>query len=296
MKQRCNGRAGLHDVYLIQERAAMTTRQVQAGSIPVGGGMPLVLIAGPCVIESERETLACAAKIKEIASRAGVPFIFKASYDKANRTSLKSYRGPGLKAGLAILRDVRTQLNIPILSDVHRFEEIDPAAEVLDVLQIPAFLCRQTDFIIAVARTGKAVNIKKGQFLSPHDILPLLEKASSTGNHNIFITERGSSFGYNNLVVDMRGLVVMRDSGYPVVFDATHSVQLPGGQGTASGGDRRFVAPLASAAAAVGIDALFLEVHENPDAALCDGPNSLALSDLPELLEAVVNIDAARKR
>jgi len=274
----------------------MTTRQVQAGSIPVGGGMPLVLIAGPCVIESERETLACAAKIKEIASRAGVPFIFKASYDKANRTSLKSYRGPGLKAGLAILRDVRTQLNIPILSDVHRFEEIDPAAEVLDVLQIPAFLCRQTDFIIAVARTGKAVNIKKGQFLSPHDILPLLEKASSTGNHNIFITERGSSFGYNNLVVDMRGLVVMRDSGYPVVFDATHSVQLPGGQGTASGGDRRFVAPLASAAAAVGIDALFLEVHENPDAALCDGPNSLALSDLPELLEAVVNIDAARKR
>jgi 2-dehydro-3-deoxyphosphooctonate aldolase (KDO 8-P synthase) len=274
----------------------MKMRQVQAGSIPVGGGMPLVLIAGPCVIEGERETLACAATIKEIASRAGVPFIFKASYDKANRTSLKSYRGPGLKSGLAILRSVRTQLNIPVLSDVHRFEEIDPAAEVLDVLQIPAFLCRQTDFITAVARTGKAVNIKKGQFLAPHDILPILDKASSTGNHNIFITERGASFGYNNLVVDMRGLVIMRDSGYPVVFDATHSVQLPGGQGTASGGDRRFVAPLARAAAAAGIDALFLEVHENPDSALCDGPNSLALGDLPELLETVVKIDAAGKR
>jgi 2-dehydro-3-deoxyphosphooctonate aldolase (KDO 8-P synthase) len=274
----------------------MTTRQVNAGSTPVGGGMPLVLIAGPCVIESERETLACAVKIKEIAARAGVPFIFKASYDKANRTSLRSYRGPGLTAGLAILRTIRAELTIPVLSDVHRFEEIERAAEVLDVLQIPAFLCRQTDFITAVASTGKAVNIKKGQFLAPHDILPVLEKATSTGNHNIFITERGACFGYNNLVVDMRGLVIMRDMGYPVVFDATHSVQLPGGQGTASGGDRRFVAPLARAAAAAGVDALFLEVHENPDAALCDGPNSVALSELPELLEVVVKIDAARKR
>jgi len=274
----------------------MTTRQVQAGSIPVGGGMPLVLIAGPCVIEGEREARTCAAKIKEIAARSGVPFIFKASYDKANRTSLESYRGPGLKEGLAILRAIRAELSIPVLSDVHRFEEIGPAAEVLDILQIPAFLCRQTDFITAVARTGKTVNIKKGQFLAPHDILPVLEKAASTGNQNIIITERGSSFGYNNLVVDMRGLVIMRSMGYPVVFDATHSVQLPGGQGTASGGDRRFVEPLARAAAAVGIDALFLEVHGNPDAALCDGPNSVALSDLPELLDVVLKIDAARKR
>ena len=274
----------------------MTTRQVQAGSIHIGGGSPLVLIAGPCVIEGEREAFACAESIKKIASDAGIPFIFKASYDKANRTSLQSYRGPGLTAGLAILRSIRTQLDIPILSDVHRFEEIEPAASALDILQIPAFLCRQTDFIIAVARTGKAVNIKKGQFLAPRDILPVLEKASSTGNSNILITERGSCFGYNNLVVDMRGLVIMRDTGYPVVFDATHSVQLPGGQGTASGGDRRFVAPLARAAAAAGIDALFLEVHENPDTALCDGPNSVALSDLPELLDVVLKIDAAGKR
>jgi 2-dehydro-3-deoxyphosphooctonate aldolase (KDO 8-P synthase) len=274
----------------------MTTRQVKAGSISIGGGMPLVLIAGPCVIEGERETLACAARIKEIAATAGVPFIFKASYDKANRTSLGSYRGPGLTAGLAILRTIRARLDMPVLSDVHRFEEIGPAAEVLDILQIPAFLCRQTDFITEVARTGRAVNIKKGQFLAPHDILPVLEKASSTGNHNILITERGASFGYNNLVVDMRGLVIMRDTGYPVVFDATHSVQLPGGRGSASGGDRRFVAPLARAAAATGIDALFLEVHENPDAALCDGPNSVALADLPELLDIVLKIDAARKR
>lgn len=274
----------------------MTTRQVQAGSVTIGGGGPLVLIAGPCVIEGEREARDCAEKIMQIASSAGVPFIFKASYDKANRTSLSSYRGPGLKAGLEILKAIRTELDIPVLSDIHRFEEIEPAAEVLDVLQIPAFLCRQTDFITAAARTGRAINIKKGQFLAPHDILPLLVKATSAGNHNILLTERGSCFGYNNLVVDMRGVVIMGDTGYPVVFDATHSVQLPGGQGTSSGGDRRFVAPLARAAAAAGIDALFLEVHENPDQALCDGPNSLALSDLTRLLGDVVTIDAARKR
>lgn len=258
--------------------------------------MPLVLIAGPCVIEGERETLSCAARIRDTAARAGVPVVFKASYDKANRTSRTSFRGPGLKSGLAILRKVREQFGMPVLSDVHRFEEIEPAAEVLDILQIPAFLSRQTDFITAAAGAGRAVNIKKGQFLAPHDMGPVLEKASSTGNHNILITERGSSFGYNNLVVDMRGLVIMRETGYPVVFDATHSVQLPGGQGSSSGGDRRFVAPLARAAAAAGIDALFLEVHENPDAALCDGPNSVALADLPGLLEAVVTIAAAGKR
>ncbi len=280
----------------VQDSQAMTIRQVQAGSVTVGRGRPLVLIAGPCVLEGEKEARDCAAKIKSMADSAGFPFIFKASYDKANRTSLNSYRGPGLKAGLAILQAIREELDIPVLSDIHRFEEIEPAARVLDVLQIPAFLCRQTDFITAAAATGKALNIKKGQFLAPHDIVPLLEKATSTGNHNVLITERGSSFGYNNLVVDMRGLTIMRDTGYPVVFDATHSVQLPGGQGTASGGDRRFVAPLARAAAAVGVDALFLEVHENPDRALCDGPNSVALADLPGLLDEVLMIDGARKR
>ncbi len=273
----------------------MTTKEVQAGTVSMGGGQPLVLIAGPCVIEGERETFAAAGKLKEIAHAAGIPFIFKASYDKANRTSLRSYRGPGLKAGLEILKGIKDEFSLPILSDVHRFEQIGPAAEVLDVLQIPAFLCRQTDFIIEVASAGKTVNIKKGQFLSPHDMMPVLDKALSSGNHNIIVTERGASFGYNNLVVDMRGLVIMRNMGYPVVFDATHSVQLPGGQGTASGGDRQFVAPLSRAAVAAGIDALFLEVHEHPDAALCDGPNSVPIADLPELLRQILNIDKACK-
>ena len=276
--------------------SAMTTREVKAGAVNMGAGHPLVLIAGPCVIEGEQAAFAIAQKIKGIASEAGIPFIFKASYDKANRTSLASYRGPGLKAGLDILKGIKDQLGLPVLSDVHRFEEIGPAAEVLDVLQVPAFLCRQTDFIIEVARAGKTVNIKKGQFLAPHDIMPVLDKALSTGNHNIMITERGACFGYNNLVVDMRGLVIMRNMGYPVVFDATHSVQLPGGQGTASGGDRQFVAPLARAAVAAGVDALFLEVHENPDAALCDGPNSVSIADLPELLRQILNIAKASKR
>jgi 2-dehydro-3-deoxyphosphooctonate aldolase (KDO 8-P synthase) len=274
----------------------MTTREVQAGAVRIGGGQPLVLIAGPCVIEGERETFAAAAKLKEIAHAAGMPFIFKASYDKANRTSLNSYRGPGLEDGLEILKGIKYEFSLPILSDVHRFEQIGPAAEVLDVLQVPAFLCRQTDFIIEVASAGKTVNIKKGQFLSPHDMMPVIDKALSSGNHNIIVTERGASFGYNNLVVDMRGLVIMRNMGYPVVFDATHSVQLPGGQGTASGGDRQFVAPLARAAVAAGIDALFLEVHEHPDAALCDGPNSVSIADLPELLRQILNIDNAGKR
>lgn len=274
----------------------MITREVKAGSVTIGGGNPLVLIAGPCVIEGEKAAFAAAEKLKTIASEAGIELVFKASYDKANRTSLTSYRGPGLKPGLDILKGIKDEFNLPILSDVHRFEEIGPAADVLDVLQVPAFLCRQTDFIIEVARAGKTVNIKKGQFLAPHDIMPLIDKAASTGNHNIIITERGSCFGYNNLVVDMRGLVVMRAMGYPVVFDATHSVQLPGGQGTASGGDRQFVAPLARAAVAAGIDALFLEVHENPDAALCDGPNSVLISELPELLRRILNIYTAGKR
>lgn len=274
----------------------MTTREIKVGSVSLGGGNPLVLIAGPCVIEGKKEAFAAAERLKAIASEAGIPLVFKASYDKANRTSLNSYRGPGMKQGLDILKGIKDAFNLPVLSDVHRFEEIGPAAEVLDVLQVPAFLCRQTDFIIEVARAGKTVNIKKGQFLAPHDIIPVIGKAVSTGNRNVMVTERGSCFGYNNLVVDMRGLVIMRAMGYPVVFDATHSVQLPGGQGTASGGDRQFVAPLARAAVAAGIDALFLEVHEDPDAALCDGPNSVLMSDLPELLRHIMNIYAAGKR
>jgi 2-dehydro-3-deoxyphosphooctonate aldolase (KDO 8-P synthase) len=274
----------------------MITREVKAGSVAMGGENSLVLIAGPCVIEGKQAAFATAERLKKIADTAGMPLIFKASYDKANRTSLNSYRGPGLKQGLEILKGIKDAFNLPVLSDVHRFEEIGPAADVLDVLQVPAFLCRQTDFIIEVARAGKTINIKKGQFLAPRDIMPLIEKAVSTGNRNIMVTERGACFGYNNLVVDMRGLVIMRAMGYPVVFDATHSVQLPGAQGTASGGDRQFVAPLARAAAAAGVDALFLEVHENPDAALCDGPNSVLMSDLPELLRQVVTIDKAVKR
>lgn len=266
------------------------TRQVEAGNIKIGGGNPLVLIAGPCVIEGKKEAYNLAEKLKEIALEAGVPLIFKASYDKANRTSINSYRGPGLSVGLDILSHIKEEFGLPVISDVHRFEEIGPASEVLDILQVPAFLCRQTDFIIEVARAGKVVNIKKGQFLAPHDIRFVVEKITSTGNHNLLLTERGTAFGYNNLVVDMRSLVMMRQLGYPVIFDATHSVQLPGGKGNASGGERRFVAPLSRAAVAVGVDALFIEIHESPEDALCDGPNSLKPSDLRLLLKEVKHI------
>ncbi len=265
------------------------TRQVEAGNIKIGGENPLILIAGPCVIEGERDTFVMAEKLKEIAHGANVPLIFKASYDKANRTSVNSYRGPGLKAGLEILSCIKEELELPVLSDVHRFEEIGPASEVLDIIQIPAFLCRQTDFLIEAARTGKAVNIKKGQFLAPEDMRFVVEKITYADNHNLLLTERGTTFGYNNLVVDMRSLVIMRELGYPVVFDATHSVQLPGGQGSASGGDRRFVEPLARAAVAAGVDAVFLEIHENPDEALCDGPNSLKLSELGDFIKQIVH-------
>ena len=266
------------------------TRQVEVGNIKIGGGNPLVLIAGPCVIEGEKEVYSLAEKLKEIALETGVPLIFKASYDKANRTSINSYRGPGLNVGLDILSHIKEEFGLPVISDVHRFEEIGPASEVLDILQVPAFLCRQTDFIIEVARAGKVVNIKKGQFLAPHDIRFVVEKITGTGNHDLLLTERGTAFGYNNLVVDMRSLVIMKELGYPVVFDATHSVQLPGGKGSASGGERRFVAPLTKAAVAVGVDALFIEIHESPEDALCDGPNSLKPSDLRLLLEEVKHI------
>jgi len=270
---------------------AKRPRQVPIGNICIGGGNPVVLIAGPCVIEGWKQTYTVAKALKKIAAAASIPLIFKASYDKANRTSLHSFRGPGLKRGLEILAEIRRSLDLPVLSDVHRFEEIGPAAEVLDVLQIPAFLCRQTDFIMEVARSGKPVNVKKGQFLAPADVVRVIEKVTSTGNTRLLITERGTTFGYHNLVVDMRSLVTLREMGFPVIFDATHSVQLPGGTGSASGGEREFVAPLARAAVATGIDALFLEVHGQPEKALCDGPNALKLAGLPRLLKEITGID-----
>lgn len=272
------------------------TREIHVKNIKIGGNNPIVLIAGPCVIESESSTLEAAARLKRIASDLGIPFIFKSSFDKANRSSIRSFRGPGLKEGLRILGRVGRELDLPLLSDVHRFEEIGPAAEILDILQVPAFLCRQTDFVMDVAKTGRVVNIKKGQFLAPWDIKNTAEKATSTGNRNVLITERGVSFGYHNLVADMRSLPIIRNLGYPVMFDATHAVQLPGAGGTASSGDRQFVPHLARAATAVGIDALFLEVHACPDKALCDGPNMLGLDELPSLLRQVQEIDRIIKR
>jgi 2-dehydro-3-deoxyphosphooctonate aldolase (KDO 8-P synthase) len=272
------------------------TREISIQDIRIGGQNPFVLIAGPCVIESENSTLEAAARLKQITGDLGIPFIFKSSFDKANRSSAKSFRGPGMREGLRILGRVGRELHLPLLSDVHRFEEIGPAAEVLDIMQIPAFLCRQTDFVMDVAKTGRVVNIKKGQFLAPWDIKNAAEKAVSTGNDKIIITERGVSFGYNNLVADMRSLPIIREFGYPVVFDATHSVQLPGAGGTASSGDRKFVPHLARAAAAAGIDALFMEVHACPEKALCDGPNMLSLEELPALLRQVREIDRIIKQ
>jgi 2-dehydro-3-deoxyphosphooctonate aldolase (KDO 8-P synthase) len=266
-------------------------REIIIKNVPVGGNNPLVLIAGPCVIEGLDITLDIASALKEITASLSIPYIFKSSYDKANRSSLSSYRGPGLEKGLEVLQEVKKKLDIPVLSDVHRFEEIESAAEVLDVLQIPAFLSRQTDFIIKVAEAGRSVNIKKGQFMSPYEVKNVIDKVISTGNQNVFVTERGFSFGYNNLIADMRSLVIMRDLGYPVVFDATHSVQLPGGLGTVSGGQRQFVSYLSRAATAVGIDALFMEVHLQPDSALCDASNMLDLNSLPFLLKQIKSID-----
>ena len=267
-------------------------KPIQVGKITLGGCDPLVLIAGPCIIEDERSAREIARTLKTLTDEMGIPFIFKASYDKANRTAADSFRGPGLSRGLEILGRIREEVGVPVLSDVHRFEEIEPAARILDVLQIPAFLCRQTDFVAEVARQAKAVNIKKGQFLAPWDAANILEKCAREGNPNLMLTERGVSFGYNNLVVDFRALPLMREMGYPVIFDATHSVQLPGGAGYASGGDRRMVPFLARAAVAAGIDGLFLEVHPEPDRARCDGPNSLALETLPGLLATLKRIDA----
>jgi 2-dehydro-3-deoxyphosphooctonate aldolase (KDO 8-P synthase) len=271
-------------------------KKVNVGGIKIGGGEPFVLIAGPCVIEGEKLARKAAASLKELTAEMGIPFIFKSSYDKANRTSLRSYRGPGLDKGLKILKTIREELGVPVLSDVHRFEEIQRAAEVLDVAQIPAFLCRQTDFVMELARHAKVVNIKKGQFLAPWDVANVVQKVEAAGNRNILITERGASFGYNNLVSDMRSIPILRSMGYPVVFDATHSVQLPGGAGEASGGERAMAVYLARAAAAVGVDALFLEVHPDPDSARCDGPNSLAMDSLRGLLATLKGIDGLVKK
>ncbi|MBN1663517.1 MAG: 3-deoxy-8-phosphooctulonate synthase [Deltaproteobacteria bacterium] len=257
----------------------------------IGGGAPFVLIAGPCVIEDEEKTRGIARFLKKLTTELSIPFIFKASYDKANRMSIDSYRGPGMEEGLRILAEIKEDFQIPVLSDAHRFEEIAQAAEILDIVQVPAFLCRQTDFVVEIARKAKIINIKKGQFLAPWDVANILKKVASAHNENVIITERGTSFGYNNLVADFRCLPVMAAMGCPVVFDATHAVQLPGGQGASSGGQRDMVPYLSRAAVAVGIDGLFLEVHPDPECALCDGPNSLYLDSLYDLLKMLKKID-----
>ena len=268
----------------------MTTRSFSAGAVQFGPGAPLFLIAGPCVIESESHATMMAERIVEIAKELGVPLIFKASYDKANRSSVSSYRGPGLKEGLRILGAIKKRTGLPILTDVHEVSHVGPAAEVCDVLQIPAFLCRQTDLLVAVGKSGRVANIKKGQFLSPWEIANAAEKVASTGNEKIILTERGTSFGYKNLVVDMRSFPIMRKLGYPVVFDVTHSVQLPGGEGKSSGGQPEFIEPLARAGVAAGVDGIFLEVHENPAKALSDGTNALPLAELRGVLDRVGKI------
>ena len=262
----------------------------------VGLEQPLFLIAGPCVIESEQLQIDTAGKLKEITAKLGIPFIFKSSFDKANRTSASSFRGPGMHEGLRILAEVKRQLGVPVLTDVHEYTPLDEVAAVVDVLQTPAFLCRQTDFIQNVAKAGKPVNIKKGQFLSPWEMKHVSDKATATGNHQIMVCERGASFGYNNLVSDMRSLSVMRDTGCPVVFDATHSVQLPGGADGKSGGQREFVPVLARAAVAVGIAGIFMETHPDPDKALSDGPNAWPLAKMEALLEILLELDRTTKR
>lgn len=273
----------------------MASKSVKVGGFEIGAGKSLALIAGPCVIEGREAALRHASLIREVTDRVGIPYIYKSSYDKANRSSLESYRGPGIKRGLEILAEVKEKIGVPLLTDVHEKEQVSLVQEVVDVIQIPAFLCRQTDFVIAVAQSGRVINVKKGQFLAPWDMRNVIEKIVSTGNEQVMVTERGFSFGYNHLISDMRSLVVMRELGYPVVFDATHSLQLPGGLGKASGGERQFIGALARAGVAVGIDAIFMEVHENPDQALSDGPNSLSLRDLEGLLKRLKEIDGIVK-
>jgi len=270
-------------------------KQIKIGDFVIGNNEKFILIAGPCVLENEKSAMDTARYLQKITTKLKIPFIFKASYDKANRTSINAYRGPGAKKGLAILKTVKKELNIPVLSDVHRFEEISAAAKILDIIQVPAFLCRQTDFVTEIAKKARVINVKKGQFLAPWDVVNIIEKAKAAGNDNIMITERGASFGYNNLVFDVRSLPIIRDMGYPVIFDATHSVQLPGGNGTSSGGQRDMVKFLARAAVAAGVDGIFFEVHRDPEKALCDGANSLYLSEMEELLAMLKQIDSLVK-
>ena len=273
-----------------------TTREISLGPLRLGGGNPLFLIAGPCVIESEAHARKMAESVAKIAADAGIPYIFKASYDKANRSSVKAFRGPGLTEGLRILAKIKADLHLPILTDIHDASQAGPAAEVADILQIPAFLARQTDLLLAAAKTGRIINVKKAQFLSPWDMGNVAEKIASSGNDKIILTERGASFGYNNLVVDMRTFPVLKKFGYPVVYDVTHSVQLPGGQGHASGGQPEFIEPLARAGVATGVDGIFLETHDNPAAALSDGPNALPLSQLPALLARLKELSTLVRR
>ena len=272
------------------------TREISLGANRLGGGNPLFLIAGPCVIEGEVHARKIAEQVARIAGDAGVPYIYKASYDKANRSSVTSFRGPGLKEGLRILRKIKEDLKLPILSDIHDAAQAAPAAEVCDILQVPAFLSRQTDLLEAAGKTGRIVNVKKAQFLSPWEMANVAEKIAATGNSKIILTERGASFGYQNLVVDMRSFPILQKIGYPVVFDVTHAVQLPGGQGNASGGQPEFIEPLARAGVAAGVDGIFLETHENPAAALSDGPNALPLSQLPALLKRLKELSTVVRR
>ena len=265
---------------------------VKIGKLKIGKGQPLAVIAGPCVIESEKHALKMAERLSAIAAELGIPYIFKASYDKANRTAITSFRGPGIAAGLKVLARIKKDLGVPVLTDIHSVEEVQPAADVCDILQIPAFLSRQTDLLLAVGRSGAVVNIKKGQFLSPWDMRHAIEKARSTGNERILVTERGASFGYNNLVVDMRGLAVMQEFGAPVILDVTHSLQLPGGEGNRSGGQPQYIEPLARAGVAAGVNGIFLEVHDNPPKALSDGANSLELRRFKPLMTRLRDLAA----
>lgn len=267
-------------------------KTVAVGNIKIGSGQPLALLAGPCVIEGLERTLKIGHGIKEITDRLGIPYIFKASFDKANRSSYAGFRGPGLEEGLKILQTIKDELKVPIVSDIHCVTQIEAAAKVLDVIQIPAFLCRQTDLLYTAAKTGKVINVKKGQFMAPRDMQNVVMKLLEAGNQKILLTERGASFGYNNLVVDMRSFPIMRSFDYPVVFDATHSVQLPGGAGTCSAGNREFVEYLTRGAVATGVDALFMEVHDNPKEALCDGANMVYLDKLEDILKDALAIDA----
>jgi len=267
-------------------------REITIGNITAGGNNPPLIIAGPCVIENEEIIFHTAQRLKEICLSVGLPFVFKSSFDKANRTSVTSFRGPGIEKGLRLLAEVKSRVAVPVISDIHSIEQIRPAAEILDIIQIPAFLCRQTDLLVAASNTGKPVSVKKGQFLAPWDVQNIIGKFTSTGNEKLMLTERGTTFGYNNLVVDFRSFPIMRSFGYPVIFDVTHSLQLPGGQGGCSGGQREYAGTLARAAAAAGVDGFFMEVHPDPDIAMCDGPNMIPLDEVEKLLRDIKKISS----